>query len=439
MPFVSLRWRGAVPWALGALATAALAQATHDHPPAAPAAPPAPASVPSTHPDAAADAAAAWRAANEAVGAFPRGHADIVRWERAHLPPSAPDASSTPATATASQWTLDDIRRLALRQRADLLIPPGLGVVERLQREQAAAEAVLQAQAAWIEAIAARAQRRLREEGHHAAESGAELAARMQRVGNFSAERALREATVAHATAAALEQARLAERQALVRLWQTVGGAAAPEAVSDHLPRALPALPPLPGDEARPTLAAQQRAHHPQWPAVQAEAERARAALPPGAWEALQRAVDAAVARGAPLAPRLDPTQPRWPHGWEAALHAQQAFERLQRQLDGDLTLALAAARHAAQQAQLQRTVRLPAAQRLEEETLLRYNGMLVGTWELLAAARERLAAQEATVAAERDAWLAWLDLQTVLAGLPYRGRTASATPDAPDTAAKGH
>lgn len=437
MPFVSLRWRGAVPWALSALATAALAQATHDHAPATPAAPPAPASAPTPNPDTTADAAAAWRTANEAVGAFPRGHADIVRWERAHLPPSAPDTS--PPASTAPHWTLDDIRRLALRQRADLLIPPGLGAVERLQREQAAAEAVLQAQAAWIEAVAARALRRLREEVHHTAESGAELAARMQRVGNFSAERALREATVAHATAAALEQARLAERQALVRLWQTVGGAAAPEALSSHLPQALPALPPVPADEARPTLAAQQRAHHPQWPAVQAEAERARAALPPGVWEALQRAVDAAIARGAPLAPRLDPTQPRWPHGWEAALHAQQAFERLQRQLDGDLTLALAAARHAAQQAERQRSVRLPAAQRLEEETLLRYNGMLVSTWELLAAARERLAAQEATVAAERDAWLAWLDLQAVLAGLPYRGRAASTTPDAPDTAAKGH
>ncbi|PUA96300.1 hypothetical protein C8C99_1115 [Acidovorax sp. 107] len=40
----------------------------------------------------------AWRQAHEAVGAFPRGHADIVAWE-AQSATAAP--SSAPATATA--------------------------------------------------------------------------------------------------------------------------------------------------------------------------------------------------------------------------------------------------------------------------------------------------------------------------------------------------
>lgn len=31
-----------------------------------------------------------WKAANAAVGQFPRGHADIVRWEAAQRPASAP-------------------------------------------------------------------------------------------------------------------------------------------------------------------------------------------------------------------------------------------------------------------------------------------------------------------------------------------------------------
>ena len=64
---------------------------------------------------------------------------------------------------------------------------------------------------------------------------------------------------------------------------------------------------------------------------------------------------------------------------------------------------------------------------------------MLASTWEVLAAARERIAAQQAAVTAERDAWLAWLDLQAVLAGLPLSERAMSAPADAPATPAKGH
>ena len=51
----------------------------------------------------------AWRQAHEAVGAFPRGHADIVAWEaqrgsapppRAHGLRSSPDATPPPGHAT---------------------------------------------------------------------------------------------------------------------------------------------------------------------------------------------------------------------------------------------------------------------------------------------------------------------------------------------------
>jgi hypothetical protein len=39
-----------------------------------------------------------WRQANEAVARFPRGHADIVKWENRAAPPAAPaSAASAPA------------------------------------------------------------------------------------------------------------------------------------------------------------------------------------------------------------------------------------------------------------------------------------------------------------------------------------------------------
>jgi outer membrane protein TolC len=53
----------------------------------------------------------------------------------------------------------------------------------------------------------------------------------------------------------------------------------------------------------------------------------------------------------------------------------------------------------------------------LQDETQLRYNGMLQSTWDLLASARARLQSESAAHLAQRDAWLAYIDLQAVLSG----------------------
>lgn len=37
-----------------------------------------------------------WRAANEAVGRFPRGHADIVKWENGQAVPAMPASAPRP-------------------------------------------------------------------------------------------------------------------------------------------------------------------------------------------------------------------------------------------------------------------------------------------------------------------------------------------------------
>lgn len=426
------RWLG---WLAAPALAVAQAQTGHVHP-AAPTAPSpfaAPPGAAAPAADAPPDPAAAWRAANDAVGAFPRGHADILRWERTQAPPAAADpAPEGPG------WTPQEVVRRALQHHPELLVTPDLAAPERLRRLQAAAALARDAQAAWIEAIAARQLRRLAEEAHFAADAGAELASRARQVGNLSAERALRENLPAWEAQERLAQARAAEQRALVHLWQRLGGVT-PEALAAHLPPALPARPPLPAADEEPALAARQRARHPDWARLQAEAERWRTALPAHARAALQATWEQAVARGLPEAPRLEGPAPRWPHAWGEALAAQAALARLQRQLDGDLRLALAAARRADERARHQRERILPARRQLEEETLLRYNGMLASTWELLAAARERLAAQQALVAAERDAWLAWLDLQAVLSGLPLTDRAPATDVDATPTPAKGH
>ncbi|MBW8756834.1 MAG: TolC family protein [Burkholderiales bacterium] len=59
----------------------------------------------------------------------------------------------------------------------------------------------------------------------------------------------------------------------------------------------------------------------------------------------------------------------------------------------------------------------VPLHRRISEETVLRYNGMLVDVFELLADAREQIASVTASVEATRDFWLADSRLQEALAG----------------------
>jgi outer membrane protein TolC len=104
---------------------------------------------------------------------------------------------------------------------------------------------------------------------------------------------------------------------------------------------------------------------------------------------------------------------------------ARTAWARLQ--------TAHALARHA------QETV-LPLQIALEQETLLRYNGMLQSTWELLEASRERMQAASDAASARRDAWMARLDLDHLIAGGDYSPAEPSATGGARASAAiPGH
>jgi outer membrane protein TolC len=57
----------------------------------------------------------------------------------------------------------------------------------------------------------------------------------------------------------------------------------------------------------------------------------------------------------------------------------------------------------------------VPLRRKISDENLLRYNGMLIGVFELLADAREQVASVTASVEATRDFWLADTNLRTAL------------------------
>lgn len=68
----------------------------------------------------------------------------------------------------------------------------------------------------------------------------------------------------------------------------------------------------------------------------------------------------------------------------------------------------------------------VPLRKRIADENVLRYNGMLVSVFELLADAREQIASVNAYIDATRDFWIAETNLQLALSGTSPAGQRAS-------------
>jgi hypothetical protein len=410
-------------------------------------APPPPAPVLSPQlPATQAEALDIWQRANQQVAAFPRGHIDILRWEARNTAEQAPAdaASSAPPLLPA------EVLRLSLAQRPALLARPGMGAMERMALQSAWLEHALAVQRAWINAVASRAALRQQQARLDAAHSGAELGRRMVVAGNWSQARLMREQLVQAREHTARLQAQQAALDAQENLAQLMGqwDPQVIDALMQRLPAALPDLPaqPQPGPGlAEGELEAAVLRSHPKLALQRTETQRQLAAVDP-AWrdtwaQALQTSLQTLPPGGLPTVP-LGVADLRLAndHALQRALGAeaellQLAAERRSaaRTAWARLQTAHALARHA------QETV-LPLQTALEQETLLRYNGMLQSTWELLEASRERMQAASDAASARRDAWMARLDLDHLIAGGDYSPAEPSSTGAARATAATpGH
>lgn len=378
-----------------------------------------------------------WREQMERVGEFPRGHADIVRWERQHLPPEV-----APLT-TAPPMPVDEAVRLAFELHPDLITvvsPDPLA-----DRERHLAQLVLAARVrqSWLDAVLAGEALRLQEARTEVADAGAELASRMVKAGNWSAARGLREQITLANERVALLQNRQAERAAREALARLIGLADAPAVatLARRLPAQIPALPasaatPAPADPEAvvlqaDTALAQQRLSADRLMAsvsgdrlAQAGQVRAQAlaALGPQGWPTTRLDLtDPRLARDPALADAAEAQASLRRDTAERRSQAREAWGRVQDQYA---------------QAQQTQAVLLPLVTQQEEETQRRYNGMLQSTWDLLEATRERLAAAIAAAQARHGYWSALLDWELLVAGGPYRaspGATSpSATTDAP-------
>lgn len=413
-----------------ALPLSALAQSqTHDHTSTVP-----PSGPPLATPNAPTPSGADWAAANHTVARYPRGHIDILR---AEPPLNTPDAAA-PATPV---WSLEQVLQSALSTRPDLLAHPGMGLQDQTELRVQTQAFVLSTQAAWLEAITAQQAWLQQQNVLHAAEAGAELAQRMRQVGNWPAARHMQEELTLWQVRAQHLQAQNQAQQAQAKLWRLLNhrNTAQTPFTPAALPKQLPALPSGPQASVN-TLEEQALQQHPRWPLLHVAALQQQQGLPAGTAEQLQQAIQNALQQAHGQWPAtLNPATLRLPasalHAWETQAQA----DALERQIRADVRLALSAWHTSRQLAQQSRQDVQRLQDALHEETQLRYNGMLASTWDLLASARAQAQADSAALLAERDAWLAHLQLQAVLSGLPYNAPAASAAAESAAPTSAGH
>ncbi|MEK7346805.1 MAG: hypothetical protein AAB176_14085 [Pseudomonadota bacterium] len=395
-------------------------------------------------------AALGWQDANRAVAQFPRGHADVLRWEQKNTPQS----STAPVHPDAGQLTLARATRLAMQDQTPW-IKPGMGAQDIAETRQQAAALRWAVQKQWVDAVAARQSVAHSRDILAVAQAGAELAQRMAQVGNWSRVRQIQEELPLWDAHSRLANAEWQAERALNALWQRIGAGMTLQALAQQLPAYLPLDLPAAGlvgstgDGAGDQLSlklddvaalqAQALQAHVQWGLQDVQARRLMAGLGLSATD-LQAAQNALNAQAGQDVPVWDPRTMRWGHDFENAWQARTQADRLARQVRADVQVAVAAYKLARQNAHTSRAEVLRLHNELTQETALRYNGMLQSTWDLLASARTRTERVDAALQAQRQAWLAQADLMAVLAGLPYSASTdAAGTPSPSNTNSTGH
>jgi outer membrane protein, multidrug efflux system len=333
------------------------------------------------------------------------------------LPQPAQDSTAEVAALLKPPLTADNAVRIALLNNPTLQAALGMASIDitdisraghpakRRARQDISALSA-RASRAWVNAVAAEQSVRLLRTAKETAETTGELSRRMVQAGNTPklaqarTQLSLSDATVALARA---QQQAFSAREALIVALGLWG------AQTDfQLPQTLPALPAQTMDiadvEARALLARDELAlARTEWQRKSA----APATDADGLWDALR---DAAQVRGTAVQVR---SQAR-----EAAFAYRTAYD---------------VAQH------LQTEV-LPLRNFVNDEMVLRYNGMLTSLFDVLADSQAATLAANATLEAQRDFWMAYIDLSALLAGVPLdslntRSNAISAAPGAPAAA----
>jgi outer membrane protein TolC len=332
-------------------------------------------------------------------------------------------------------------RGLSFNLAALLTLPARTGI-ERRRFEQAKLQAAMQAvtlaadtRKAYYSAVAAAQASSFADKVRGSAEAAAELGARMRAAGNWSALDAARERAYYQDAVTQQAQAHLqatTTREELVRLLGLWG-----PSLKFTLPDRLPDLP----THAREVANAEADALSQRLDVLIARQDAEATAKALG----LTRATGFINVFDAGYVNKSTTGMPR-ENGYEVSLElplfdwggarvarAQASYMQAVHRTGNvavkarsEVRQAYATYRTAYDIARHYRDEVVPVRKQIADEVLLRYNGMLASTFELLAESREQLASVNASIAAQHDFWIADTNLQSAMnAGGNPESRTA--------------
>ena len=299
----------------------------------------------------------------------------------------------------------------------------------RLQSSIALLSTVTEVRQAWVDAVAARQVAHYREEVATAAGTAAELARRMQATGNFSRLQRAREQALAAEETANLIRARqnaTAAREALIQRL----GLTPSQAQALRLPDQLPALPEAPMDEA--TAGAALLENRLDVRIARTDLDRTAKSLGLTRVTSVVNGLHVAGVRNSETGEssqrgfEVELPLPLFDFGDAARASSEarylSAFNRtleVANNASSQVRVAYEGYRSAYDLARHYRSEVVPLRQNITEESVLQYNGMLIGVFELLAAARSQSASAVQAIEAERDFWRAEAALKASLLGQP--------------------
>jgi len=283
---------------------------------------------------------------------------------------------------------------------------------------------------AWFNAVAAAQSARYAEQVREAAAASSELAQRMTRVGNLSALDQAREQAFSAEAATQLAHARhnaTAARERLARLMGVWGAHTA-----FQLPDRLPDLPAAAREAGNiESLAMQQRL---DVRLARLDAESTARALGLTQATGVVNVLDAGYVNTSKSgSPRengyaIELSLPIFDWGGARVARAQATYMQAVHRTADTATVARSQVREAYSAyrtsydvARSYRDDILPLRKKIGDESLLRYNGMLMSVFELLADARAQITGVNAAIDAQRDYWLAESDLQAAISGSGVR------------------
>ena len=337
---------------------------------------------------------------------------------------------------------------------ARLLAMPFIGQMEARRFEQTKSMVAMQVlslaadtRKAWVNALAAEETVRYMRQVKETADASSELARRMEQVGNFNKLQRAREQGFYADAALNLAQAEQLQRSTRERLTRLLGAWGAQTQFS--LPERLPDLPKeavaLP-DVERVALAQRLDVQ-----GARLMAERTAKSLGLTRTTRFINVLELGIRNNSS---NEMPTQRGWEIGVELPLfdwggarvaRAEAVYmQTLHRAAEtainarSEVREAYTGYRSAYDIARHHRDEIVPLRQRIAEENQLRYNGMLIGVFELLADARAQITSVNAAIQAKRDFWIAQADLDMALIGKP--SLSAAAGPAmAAEAAGAGH